>query len=331
MGKRVDFKKLSDEAANKAADFLGKTKDKIANVMDQNDDGEFNVKDVAAVKDSLGKAATAIKDDLKKRNRELERRQLKPIFAEDLDGVGFDMSKLIRITEIDKKHKESEVCKGSIGFISPQKGINVVNVYSDKVDAFGLSFYPDVNSEIYYVDPCDQDRYIALDDYFSYLKEARIGELQKLAQDLGATHFKVTFKERKASFSKHNVNVKEDTKAVVGKEHMSSERNVAESDMASVEIVAESSFPGHEPVMPTLKYLRRDPGIESLIKLRMDKTSPMSSQKYRIELSKSSGIKEKDAVIIDAALKAMKISGNATVTSEVKNDARRSLEYEIEF
>ena len=34
---------------------------------------------------------------------------------------------------------------------------------------------------------------------------------------------------------------------------------------------------------------------------------------------------------IDAVLKGLKYSGNATVTSEAKNESRRYLEYDIEF
>ena len=59
--------------------------------------------------------------------------------------------------------------------------------------------------------------------------------------------------------------------------------------------------------------------------------SPMLHQKYTLKLSNSSGIKEKDAVKIDAALKAMKISGNTTVINEAQNESRRFFEYEIDF
>ena len=51
------------------------------------------------------------------------------------------MSKFIRITERDKKHAESEVCKGSIGYVSEQKGLRIVNIFQDSIDAFGLTFY----------------------------------------------------------------------------------------------------------------------------------------------------------------------------------------------
>ena len=63
----------------------------------------------------------------------------------------------------------------------------------------------------------------------------------------------------------------------------------------------------------------------------MDDSSPITHQKYTLKLSNSSGIKEKDAVKIDAALKSMKFTGNTTVTSEAKNEARRFFEYEVDF
>ena len=65
--------------------------------------------------------------------------------------------------------------------------------------------------------------------------------------------------------------------------------------------------------------------------MRMDEKAPLTHQKFTLNLSNSSGIKEKDAIKIDAVLKAMKIAGNATVTSEVKNEERRFFEYEIDF
>ena len=91
------------------------------------------------------------------------------------------------------------------------------------------------------------------------------------------------------------------------------------------------SFPGHLPIRPQLKYLQRDPSIQTLVAMRMDENAPLMSEKYILKLSQSSGIKEADAIKIDAALKSLKCSGNATVVSEVQNESRRYLEYDIEF
>lgn len=89
--------------------------------------------------------------------------------------------------------------------------------------------------------------------------------------------------------------------------------------------------PGYEPFEPVLHYLQREASIQSLITLRMDKSSPITHKKYTLKLSNTSGIKQTDAVKIDAALKAMKICGNTTVTNEVQNESRRFFEYEVDF
>lgn len=50
-----------------------------------------------------------------------------------------------------------------------------------------------------------------------------------------------------------------------------------------------------------------------------------------INMSNSSGIKESDAVKIDAVLKKVKVNESISVTNEVKKESRRFLEYEIDF
>ena len=50
-----------------------------------------------------------------------------PIVLEDLND--YQMPKLIRITERDKKYSESEVCKGSIGFWSDFKEMRLMNIF----------------------------------------------------------------------------------------------------------------------------------------------------------------------------------------------------------
>lgn len=333
--KKVDFSSVTEKTGKNARALWSKAKETIVKAVDQNDDGSFDMQDVSAIAETIGKAAkstaSAVRSSAEERSREMERRTLQPVFSEDMDDADFLISKLVRITEIDKKRAESEVCRGSIGFVSTQKELRIVNIFKDKVDAFGLTFYPDTDSELYYVDPSDRDKYIALDDYFSYLKIARVNELQKIAQDLGAKHFRVTYKEQKTTFSGSAVKAKANGKAAGYIAAAEAERELASTEVSAVEIAAEMDCPGHEPTEPKLYYLQRDPSIQTLIALRMDKNAPIAHQKYTLKLSNTSGIKEKDAVKIDAALKAMKISGNTTVTSEVRNEARRFFEYEIDF
>ena len=331
----VELEIIAEEPKKNGNLFWKKAKQSIVNAVDQNNDGTFDMKDISILAGTIGNAAmstaTAVMATAEEKSREMERKLLQPIFAEDLDNADFLLSKLIRITDIDKKRSESAVCNGSIGFMSTHKDFPFVNIFKDKVDYFGLTFYPDADCELYYVDPCDRDRYIALDEYFSYLKIARISELQKIAQDLGAKHFCVTYKEQKTTFSGNAVKAKGSFKKIGDSASTEAEHELKLTEASTVEVAAEMDCPGHPPVKPRLHYLQRDPSIENLIALRMDETSPIFHHRLTLNFSHTSGIKEKDAVKIDAALKAMKIAGNTTVTSEVRNESRRFFEYEIDF
>lgn len=322
------FKKFASNVENTAKNIVNTA----IQVADQNDDGKFDSQDISMITEAVGNTvkqnAQIMKENLDEKARLLELKTLQPIFVESLDETDFHISKFIRITERDKKHAESKVCEGSIGYTSIQKGLRIVNIFRDSIDAFGLMFYPDSGDEFYYIDPSERDRYISLDEYFSYLKVARINELQKIAQDLGAKHFKVTYKEEQTSFSEKKTQAKADVKGIAA---ANAEHNSSQKKYSTVEIAAEMSFPGHAPIKPTLKYMQRDPSIQTLIAMRMDEQAPLLHQKFMLKMSNSSGMKESDAAKIDAVLKGMKYSGNATVSSEAKNEARRYLEYEIEF
>ena len=50
------------------------------------------------------------------------------------------------------------------------------------------------------MDPSNERLYIALDNYYDYLKITRVSELQSVAQSLGAKHFKVSYKEQTESY-----------------------------------------------------------------------------------------------------------------------------------
>lgn len=332
MEKKTRFGELFSGVGKNAKDLLGKSKNIAVHIADQNDDGKLDLKDVSVIAESVGntvkKGTQAVRETAEETARTLELKALRPFFSKDLNNGDFSMSKFIRVAERDKKHAESELCKGSIGFISEQKGLRIVNIFRDAADEFGLAFYPDKENEFYYVDPSDPSSYIAVNEYFSHLKLLRINELQKLAQDLGARHFRVTYKEEKLSLTEKKTNARVNAKPVASGEK---EASSADRDFSTVEVAAEMEFPGHSPIKPQLKYLNNDPGIKTLIDMRMDEKAPLLHQKYMLKLSNSSGLKESEAVKIDAVLKGMKCAGNATVVSEVQNEARRYLEYEIDF
>ena len=313
--KKIDL----GQAKKGALGVLEKTKSAIAKIADQNDDEKFDMQDVSLVASKVGESvkngAAALKESAEERTRALELKSLQPIFAEVLDERDFVLPKFIRVANRDKKRAESQVCKGSIGYYSDLKGLRLVNIFLDNLEMFNLVFFPDCNSEFYYVDPIDKNRYIALDDYFNYLKVERISELQRLAQSLGAKHFRVTYKEEKTSVAekiiKANINVQ-------GVAAGNGERNLSETKFDTIEIAADMECPGHAPNRPELKYLQKDPAIRTLIDMRMDEHSPLSHQKFMLKLSNSSGLKESDAVKIDAVLKSIKFAGSTSIVRSAK-------------
>ena len=325
-------KKAKIDALVSGAEKIAKTlADSTIQIIDQNDDGKFDFTDVSEIAENVGSAvkrgSQAIKDSAEEKSRKLELKSLQPIFPTTLDDASFLMPKFIRVVERDKKHAESNVCQGSIGFTSSPKGLRLVNIFRDTVDAFGLTFYPDSDCEFYYMDPSDRDRYIALDEYFDYLKIARINELQKIAQDLGAKHFKVTYREEQSSFSERKGKATAQIKTVTD---VDLEHSHSATKFSKVEIAAEMNFTGHSPIKPQLKYLQRDPTIQTLVDMRMAENIPLS-QTLMLKMSNTSGLKESDAIKIDTVLKGFKCSGNTTVENEAKTEARKYLEYEIEF
>ncbi len=314
--------------------------------IDQDDNGKLDINDAVAIASNVGAAAenavASIKETanasrkqmaerISQNRAERELRELDPIFDEELSNPGFFLSKLIRVTSMDKRHSESELCRGSIGHRSVYKDVTVVNIYRDYVDSYGLTFYPNMDGEVYYVDPVDRNHYIEMNEYFDHLKQVRVAELQRIAQSLGATHFKVAYREESKSITDRRIKVGATLKLPDKQEgSVSADSSRQNEQSSSYAVAAEMYCEGHEPEMPELKYFQNDPSIQSLVELRMAK-NPITHQKYTLHCSNSVGIKEMDAIKIDGVLSAMKCSGNTKVISEALDEARRSFEYEIWF
>ena len=337
----IDLKAIINDVEKTATDIGNKAQKAVVKVIDVNGDGKFDMSDIKNAADSVGDAAqnavasvkNAIENSekerqekLKDRKRKSDLKELSPIFPSDIQSPDFYLTKLIRITEIDKRHAESEACNGSIGYVSKTDEMNFVNIYKNYTDQFGLSFYPDKESDIYYVNPVDRDHYIALEDYYRYLKIARVNELQRIAQDLGATHFSVKYYESKSGINKRAVK----DKAKVGPAKVDVDVESVNTNQTHMTIAAEMDCLGHEPREPKLHYLAKESVIQNLIALRMHGEG-MKRQKYTLKLSDSSGVKMKDAIKIEAALKKVKASESLTIVNDTEKESTRYFEYTTEF
>lgn len=107
-------------------------------------------------------------------------------------------------------------------------------------------------------------------------------ELQKIAQDLGAKHFRGTCKEQKTSFSSNTIKAKRKVKHPFS---FDAEHALSSTSISAVKVAAEMDCPGHAPILPQLRYLQKEHSIQNLIALRIDKDSPISHQKYTLQLS----------------------------------------------
>ncbi|MBQ9911249.1 MAG: hypothetical protein IJM50_07105 [Lachnospiraceae bacterium] len=314
-----------------AADVARKAGQKVVHTFDQNDDGKLDLQDI---KDRVAR------NDEKRaaEKRERDRKALLPIFEGDITSPEFSLPKMIRLAEIDKKHAENEVCAGSVGHETVVDGLRMLNIYPDHMNLFDIHLVPNANSEVYYVDPFDRDKYIALEEYFKYLRLLKVHELQRIAQELGAKHFKVTYVNQQKDVSDDNKNLKvqllEKGKGQSGNAAVQSSSEHSSHNLNRIDVMAEMEYLGHAPREPRLFYLKGDPNVESLIEARMSDNT-MLHQKLRIDLLSTSGIKEKDALKIDAALAAagVKVSGGVTntITHQTQSEGRMSLEYEIDF
>lgn len=294
--------------------------------------GKRIAKDTAyAVKDGIKQGGDQLSDYMDQAKLDWEKKQLCPIFQSDFDSEEYEIPRMIRIVDYDKKHMDSKACEGSLGFETATKHMKVLTLYSDAaLSQDTMNFYPSVSETIYYADPCRDNCYISLDEYFDHLKKVRVDELETIAQDLGAKHVKITFKEIKKTFVSQKK--KSNTDIDAGALDITSERSA--EDYSSMEVAADVSFSGNDKaICPQPIYFKNESDIQALIRARMnpDANNPIKSKTYKIKYDKTSGISEKVAANIDEALALLKCNGTASVSSEAQKEKRTVLEYHIEF
>lgn len=355
----------------KLAGFLGNIERKVANTtlkasasvknkMDKNGDGKIDLKDIGIDRDDVElvkekahdiarKAGDSVKQGgaqfgkaISEAMLEIDRKNLRPVFQSDLLPTVITSSTLaiasnprvIRIVDRDKKRNDKEACQGEVGYLTTAKSVEILNIYEDTARSIGVWFYPNISKTIYYIDPFRANCYISLDEYFVYLRKARVNELTMIAKDLGAKKVRISLKEHKKTFVSKSV--KESAKASKGLNSVleSGTYEKADNDISNVSIADEEEFSGHEtPVQPQLIYFRNEADIIGLIEKRMDisKCNDLKSKTYTFQYNKSSGITEKEAAQLDAALSQMKCGGTATISSEAQQESRIDFEYYIEF
>ena len=242
------------------------------------------------------------------------------------------MPALVNVVDYDKR-KENKACEGAVGFYTG-KDVKVLNIYREFVDLLKIKFYPLLEQSIYYVDPCHNDLYIKLDEYFAYLKKVRVDELTAVAQDLGAKHVEIVLKSKQSSAQSQSSSSGLKVSKWFGDIGAEIKSSNSKNEFTGVEVAAKADFGGNDvPTKPELVYFKNESDINALIKMRMDplNQNKILSKTYSLQYGNSSGIKVSDAQKIDAAILATNCSISRSVTSEATSENSTILEYSIVF
>lgn len=347
------FGKAMGSLGAHAKETVTKAQGTVMHVVDKNGNGKIDAEDFGLTRENLKGAGETVKGvaiaaghGLKagsaamgkafaEARLELDLKTLKPVFPDTLPFSINDphaeaaQPSILSIVARDKKRSESEVCRGAVGYYQSAKGYELLNLYEDYVSQSALAFYPAATKGIFLADPYQVGVYIALDEYFDFIRKALVNELEVVAQDLGAKHVRISFKEDKKSLVAQQVQTKAKTKL----ESMSAEHSASVDEFSSVEIAADVKFSGHDsPVAPPLVYFKNESDIVKLVRMRTSNGSnKIESKTYRFQCNRLFGAKEDDSAQISAILNGIKCTGSASFSQNIQRESRTILEYSIEF
>ncbi len=262
---------------------------------------------------------------------EIDKERLAPVFESELSADDFCKPAVVCIVDDDKR-RYNKACEGSVGFWIG-KDVKVLCVYREFAHLLNLRFYPLLEDAAYHVDPCFDDLYIRLDEYFTYLKKMRVDELTAVAQDLGARHIEITLRATKVSAEQKDaaMGFSAQKGIKIGGEATSSR---TQKELVDVKVAAKTDFAGNDaPVAPKLVYFKNESDINALVKMRLDPSdkNKILSKTYELQCKNSSGIKTSDAQKIDATLGSLGGSAQRSFSSETASENNTILEYTIVF
>lgn len=261
---------------------------------------------------------------------EFDKKRIRPVFSFDHVINDENMPTLIRIFS-DDKLQEHPVLNGAKGHQKRVRQIDILNIFVEHVEDTGIEYYPCIMETVYCKNPYKSNMYISLDEYFDYLKKAKVDELETIAHKLGAKHVKIEFKKQRERIVALSGNAEVGIKKLGAAQAKHDQRK---EEFASMEVAAEVDFDGNEePLRPELVYFKNESDIIALVNMRIDPDSrnKIKSKTYRLALNKTEEMQENTAIQIDAALKKLECTGDATFQSRVRSAQRTVLEYSIVF
>lgn len=303
---KIDFKELREKAVGVAQEAASKSKELADKSMELAAEAKY----------------------------EFDLKTINPIHEERFNSIEYHVPSIIQVMDYDKK-MENPVCEGAWGFQEKIKDKSLLCLMSESVEKTELNFIPYMSNTFYYRNPYIENTYICLDEYFQYIQDAKVHELEMIAQSLGAKKVKIAFKEIKKTLVSNSRTGDAKVKLPFGKKSgvaVNANYNESENQFSNIEIASEIEFVDRkDPVEPTLTYFKGNMDIMSLVKMRLEKDNPIKSKTFKFNCVQGRDMQKNDAVSIDAILEKKGFAGNVSIVSEVQQEQRKVLEYSIEF
>lgn len=299
-----------------AADKVGEAGKSVANVAR---DGVHSLSDKAQELSAQAKAKQ-LEELLKK---------FPPVSREDIAKTSFAKPQLIQIVDNSLK-QEIAAYRGALGWSGKEDGVDILYLYHISVPDSNIRFLPSVVCDaVYCAHPFEAQCYIRLDNYFSYIQQAKLAELQHIAFSLGVKHYWVELVETTNQSDNSNTAVSfKGLKFVNG----NAERAIQSSAYSQSKSLAEMSFAdSREPQMPELHYFAQDENVKELIAMRCsaDKRGMLTS--YTIELSNSSSAAMSATTAAKISLAANKLGAGSNFQTQSAKEQNSKMIFKMEF
>lgn len=254
-----------------------------------------------------------------------------PLFPDDYTAESFKLPNFIIIVD-DAVRKGIDVCEGAMGWLSNQKGVEVLHLYDEDIKFSGLNFLPAPMCDCaYYVDPHNRKTFISIDSFFGRMQEEKLAELQHIAYSLGAKSYRVEITESssKKEYAKQSASAGSKGKAKLG---AGAERENNSAFAAKNISLATATFTDIcSPQKPKLCWFEHDRNVQNLIEMRCSGNELSNIKEYTIELSNSNSatMSQNMAGKIEVAAKDMGVKCDFNSKSEEEHN--RKMIFKLEF
>ena len=276
--------------------------------------------------------------DLSEKNRNenyLKRlKKYNPIFPDEFYSNGFNLPNMIIIAD-DAVRKGIDVCEGAIGWLSDEKGMEVLHLYDEEIEECGIKFIPaPICDAAYYVDRFDRKRFIQIDCIFSKAHEERLAELKHIAYSLGAKKCSIEISESNSVAENKKKLIEEKINLPFGKvsEGTSAENSFSKYKSEGRSGIIEAVFEGSDKIVfPQLKWFENDDTIKRLIEMRSDSMNQIKSETLILEGSVSATMSQKTACAIDGAIGKVGVKTKASMEGQAIKENHSRLIFKVEF